>query len=67
MRGRKVGLNGDDSINVFVQNEDELIYATEASDNVECDTVGEEVVLDQDGFQEMEVNLQVLTMMNTVF
>ena len=65
--GRKIGLDDDDSINVVIQNEEELIYATEASDNVECDTVGEEVVLDQDGFQEMEVNLQVLTMMATVF
>ena len=49
------------------ENDDNLIYTTEGGvgtdpDQVlECDTVvGEEVVLDQDGFQEMEVNLQVI-------
>lgn len=47
------------------ENDDNLFYTTDGGvgtdpdEVLECDTVvGEEVVLDQDGFQEMEVNLQ---------
>merc|ERR1719508_471098 len=40
-----------------LKQEDDLIYH-DASDAIECSTVGEEVVLAEDGFQEMDVNFE---------